>query len=76
MQGMKEDILNAGTKFQLGVLFWGIDFKKFFDKEVLVDCMSTLEEAQVDPRIYRNWFRLNQRCSISVVTGSGLTEEG
>ena len=38
--------------------------------------MSTLGEAEVDPRIYRNWFGLNQRCTISVVTGSGMTEEG
>ena len=38
--------------------------------------MSTLAEAQVDHRIYRNWFRLNQRCTISVVTGAGLTDEG
>ena len=47
-----------------------------FNKEVLVDSMSTLGEAEVDPRIYRNWFGLNQRCTISVVTGSGMTEEG
>ena len=59
-----------------GVVLWGVDFMKFFDKEVLVDCMSTLAEAQVDHRIYRNWFRLNQRCTISVVTGAGLTDEG
>ena len=32
-----------------GVVLWGVDFKKFFDKEVLVDCMSTIAEAQVDP---------------------------
>ena len=50
--------------------------KKLFNKEVLVDSMSTLGEAEVDPRIYRNWFGLNQRCTISVVTGSGMTEEG
>ena len=103
MQGMKEDILQSGTKFQMGgkpgmrvqfqlftvksmialkyqqkegVVLWGVDFKKFFDKEVLVDCMSTIAEAQVDPRIYRNWFRLNQSCSISVVTGAGMSDEG
>lgn len=54
-----------------------MDLEKFFDKEVLVDCLDTLAtEAKVDARIYRNWYRLNQRCLVSVVTGSGITEEG
>ena len=57
-------------------MLWGIYFKKFFDIEVLVDCMSTIAKAQVDPRIYRNWFLLNRRCTISVVTGAGLSDEG
>ena len=104
VEGMKSDILEAGTKFQLGgkpgmrvqfhlfvvkshiamkrknkegTILWSVDFQKFFDKEVLVDCLDTLAtEALVDAKIYRNWYRLNQRCQISVVTGSGLSEEG
>ena len=101
---LKNEILEAGTKFQLGgkpgmrvqfhlfvvksllamkaknkegAIVWSVDLEKFFDKEVLVDCMDTLStEAHIDAKIYRNWFRLNQRCLISVVTGSGLSEEG
>ena len=61
-----------------GGILWGVDFKSFFDKEVLVDCLDTAAEAKIDPRIYRNWFRLNRRCRVSVVTGSGsgITEMG
>ena len=104
VEGMKSDILQAGTKFQLGgkpgmrvqfhlfvvksllamkaknkegTIIWSVDFQKFFDKEVVVDCLDTLATvAEVDARIYRNWYRLNQRCRVSVVTGSGLSEEG
>ena len=104
VEGMKSDILEAGTQYQLGgkpgmraqfhlfvvksilamkasikegTIVWSVDLEKFFDKEVLVDCLDTLAtEAKVDARIYRNWYRLNQRCLVSVVTGSGITEEG
>ena len=103
VQGMRDTILDAGTKFQLGgkpgmrvqfhlfviksviaiketlkegLLIYGVDFQRFFDSEVLVDCMDTLGLIKIDPRIYRNWYRLNQRCLVSVVTGAGMTEEG
>ena len=40
----------------------------------MVDCLETLAtEAHVDARIYRNWHRLNQRCLVSVVFGSGIS---
>ena len=104
VEGMKDSILEAGTKFQLGGkpgmrvqfhlftvksmmalkvknkeggILWGVDLQQFFDKEVLVDCLDTAaEEAKVDSRIYRNWFRLNQRCRVSVLTGSGMSKMG
>ena len=103
VEGMKDSILEAGTRFQLGGkpgmrvqyhlftvksvmalkeqnkeggILWGVDLMRFFDKEVLVDCLDTAAETEIDPRIYRNLFRLNQRCRVSVVTGSGISEEG
>ena len=102
VEGMKDSILEAGTKFQLGGkpgmrvqfhlfvvksmialkiynkeggIIWGVDFKQFFDKEVLVDCLDTAADANVDARIYRNWYRLNRRCVFSVLTGTGVSEE-
>ena len=103
IQGMKEAIISAGTKFQLGGktgmrvqfhifvvksvmamveekktggIIYTADIQKFFDKEVLVDCMDFLAEARVDKKAYRNWYRLNQRCQVAVVTGAGMSEEG
>ena len=72
-----KSVLAMRAKNKEGTVIWSVDFKQFFDKEVLVDCLDTLAtEAQVDARIYRNWYRLNERCLISVVTGSGISEEG
>ena len=50
------------------------DASKFFDKEVLVDCMSELYSANVDARAYRLFFLLNQNTRIRVKTGCGFTE--
>ena len=36
------------------------DASQFFEKEVLVDCMSELYSANVDARAYRLFFLLNQ----------------
>ena len=103
VQGMREAIISAGTKFQLGgktgmrvqfhiyvvksvmamveekktgEIIYTADIKKFFDKEVLVDCMDVIAKAQVDPKVYMNWYQLNQRCQVAVVTGAGMSEEG
>ena len=50
------------------------DAAKFFDKEVLVDCMSELYKTKVDARAYRLFFLLNQNTRIRVRTGCGLTD--
>ena len=74
VEGMKSNILDAGTKFQLGgkpgmrvqfhlfvvksylamrkknkegAVVWSVDFQKFFDKEVLVDCLDTLAKEAI-----------------------------
>ena len=93
VEGMKSNILDAGTKFQLGgkpgmrvqfhlfvvksylamrkknkegAVVWSVDFQKFFDKEFLVDCLDTLaKEAQVDPRIYRDWYWYRHLATVS-----------
>ena len=52
------------------------DASKFFDKEVLVDCMSELYDAGVDSRAYRMYFYLNQATKIRVRTGCGYTDWG
>ena len=50
--------------------------KKFFDKESLLDCMSTLEkDAEVDNKSYRIWFKLNAETRISVRTSVGDSAE-
>ena len=50
------------------------DAAKFFDKEVLVVCMSELYSANVDARAYRLFFLLNQNTRIRVRTGCGFTD--
>ena len=46
---------------------------KFFDNEVLMDCMSELYSTNVDKRAYRLFFLLNEKTRIQVRTGCGLT---
>ena len=43
------------------VIFFTNDVSKFFDKEVLVDCMQELASAKVDPRAYRLFYKLNRK---------------
>ena len=98
---MKEDILAASSKFQIGGqpgmrtsfhLFvlksmigireksdkGGIitvaDIEKFFDKECLIDCMLTLNQANVDHKCYRLWYLLNKKLVLSIRTGAGTTD--
>ena len=52
------------------------DTSKFFDKEVLVDCMGELYAANVDPRAYRLYFLLNKATKIRVRTGCGYSAWG
>ena len=56
------------------MIFVSNDVSKFFDKEVLVDCMQELAKAQVDPRAYRLFYKLNKDTKIRVRTGCGFSQ--
>ena len=51
-----------------------IDISKFFDKESLRDGMNTVYKAGISGKLYRLWFKLNQRTKIGIKTGSGTSE--
>ena len=101
VKGMKEDILEASSKFQIGgqpgmrtnfhlfvlksmigikenseegTIITVADIEKFFDKESLIDCMVSLNEANIDHKCYRLWWKLNKRVEITVRTGAGMTD--
>ena len=58
-----------------GGIFNTYDMEKFFDKESLTDCMDSLsQEAKVDNKSYRLWYKLNQNAKISVKTSVGESE--
>ena len=66
---MKEEKKESG-------IFQVFDMAKFFDKESLLDCMTTLNrEANVDHKSYRIWYKLNAETRISVKTCVGDTAE-
>ena len=100
---MKEEILAAGTKFQIGgcpgqrtqfhlfvikslialrteeggsVLLTAVDIRKFFDKQSLVDAMHTLYQAKVKSKWYKVWYKLNEKTTIEVRTGAGMSAQG
>ena len=51
------------------------DMSKFFDKESLLDCLTTLRtKAKIDNKSYRLWFMLNENAQISVNTSVGESE--
>ena len=102
VSGMREDILSAGTIYQIGgkpgmrtqyhlftiksvislklsknegLIFSVKDIKKFFDKEGLVDTCVSLNLAGADSKCVRLWWKLNEKCRISAMTGAGKTEE-
>ena len=57
-------------------VFQVFDMKKFFDKESLLDCMTSLSnKAKVDNKSYRLWFLMNEETRISVKTSVGDSEE-
>ena len=99
---MKEDIIRAGTKFQIGgspghrieehlivlksfiqlrirqgqgVVIQLVDYQKFFDSERLRAVMASLNQAKVNRKAYRCWFKLNETSVISVDTPVGRTEK-
>jgi hypothetical protein len=57
-----------------GVIMQLVDIQKFFDSEVLRTVMTTLNEANVNKKAYRCWFKLNEKTAIKVATPAGLTK--
>ena len=51
------------------------DVSKFFDREVLVDCMNELHKNNIRGKLYRLFFEMNKNTRICVQTPVGLTEE-
>ena len=56
------------------LIFYSNDVSKFFDKEVLIDCMQELASAKINPRAYRLFFKLNKDTKIRVRTGCGFSQ--
>ena len=53
-------------------IFQVFDMTKFFDRESLLDCMSTLKEkAKIDNKTYHLRYMLNEDTRISVKTSVG-----
>ena len=66
---MKEETKKSG-------IFSVYDMAKFFDKESLLDCMTTLNKsAKVDHKSYRIWYNLNANTRITVKTSVGDSAE-
>ena len=51
------------------------DLSKFFDREVLTDCMNELYKSNVKGKLYRLLYAMNRNTRISVQTPVGVTEE-
>ena len=59
----------------LGFILNLVDLVSFFDKEMLLDVMDTLDAANVSKKAAKCWFKLNQKTKIKVKTASGMTDE-
>ena len=93
VRGMKNEILSAGTKYQIGgcpgqrtqfhlfvvrsliairrkegegCIITAVDIKKFFDRQSLAYAMNTLHRAKVKKKLYRVWYKLNEKTTIEV----------
>ena len=51
------------------------DIKKFFDREMLRDCMDSLYNCGIRGKLYRLLFEMNKQTKIKVRTGVGTSEE-
>ena len=59
-----------------GVILTLLDLIKFFDKQSLIDACDALNQAKVNNKFFRVWYKMNERTEIEVRTGSGLTARG
>ena len=51
------------------------DVSKFFDREVLADCLNEVHRNNVKGKLYRLLYEMNKNTRISIQTPVGLTEE-
>ena len=59
-----------------GIIFAAADIIKFFDKEDIFDVMGELYNSEVNPKLCRLWYKLNEETVIKVKTATGMSEEG
>ena len=59
-----------------GVILTLLDLIKFFDKQSLIDACDALHQAEVNKKLLRVWYKLNEHTEIEVRTRSGLTARG
>ena len=59
-----------------GIIFTAADIIKFFDKENIFDVMGELYNCEIDPKLCRLWYKLNEETVIKVKTATGMSKEG
>ena len=69
-----KSILKTKEKSNRGNILTVGDIEKFFDKESLIDTMLSLNEAKIDHKCYRLWYKLNSKVVFTVQTGVGKTD--
>ena len=57
-----------------GGILVGLAASKFFYKESLRDAMNTIYKAGINGKIYRLWYKLNQKTKIGVQTAFGTSQ--
>ena len=57
-----------------GVILNLVDIVSFFDREDIVDVIEALESMEVNKKVLRIWYKLNEDTKISVKTSVGRTE--
>ena len=69
-----KSIIQRYIDLKSGVIIQLVDIEKFFDTEILRTVLTSLNEANVNKKAYRCWYKLNERTEITVATPVGLTK--
>ena len=59
-----------------GCIITAVNIIFFFDKHSLSDAMQTLHKAKVNKTLFKVCYKLNEKTTIQVMTGAGLTARG
>ena len=70
-----KSVIALYSKCNKSVILQAWDLSKFFDREVLVDCMNELYRKGITGKLYRLIYALNKNTRFSVQTPVGMTEE-